>query len=27
VSYFQEFVRDTEGRLYFARRYEVFTTQ
>jgi hypothetical protein len=24
VSYFQEFVRDTEGRLYFARRYEVF---
>jgi hypothetical protein len=27
VTYFQEFVRDTEGRLYFARRYEVFMTQ
>lgn len=27
VKYLQEFVRDHEGRLYFARRYEVFTTQ
>lgn len=24
VNYLQEFVRDSDGRLYFARRYEVF---
>jgi hypothetical protein len=27
VSYFQEFVRDNNGRLYFARRYDVTTIQ
>lgn len=27
VSYFQEFVRDSQGRLFFARRYDVTTLQ